>query len=100
MYGYKIYGAVLCIVIGSGLSNAHSMLADDGSDPISMLGVTVCVISLMAASLRPVSPPVPVSAAVDSAPSASCCRLCCRRSPTQFCVPCLRDASVSSELIA
>ena len=52
------------------------------------------------ASLRPVSPPVPVSAAVDSAPSASCCRLCCRRSPTQFCVPCLRDTSVSSERIA
>ena len=50
-YGWKIYASVILIVVGSVLSNAAQFV---GGAPSSALGITYCLISLLAASLRPV----------------------------------------------
>lgn len=52
-YGPMIIGSVLALVVGSVLSNASSFGSSSGQST-SLVGVIICVISLMASAVKPV----------------------------------------------
>ena len=62
VYPWTIYATVMLIIIGSILSNAHAMLEGGTSD---VIGVVMCLISLVAASLNPVIKKIVLSGSAD-----------------------------------